>query len=212
MVADHFGRHRDAERYLSLPGLGVVLGARILGEALGYGLSADAFHITSPAEHGEGAQRAMRLCLADGNIAPQEVGYINAHGTSTPVGDSAETRVIKIALGEEKAFETPVSSTKGATGHCLGAAGAVEATFTILALERGILLVDRGHDGVAVDRKAAARRRRAEGQHEAIGRAGRADEHEGERHEAEPGAAHTQGRRAASSSSSSRRHWILRRS
>ena len=77
--------------------------------------------------------------LADAGITPDEVGYVNAHGTSTPFGDSAETRVLKLALGEEKARRTPVSSTKGATGHCLGAAGAVEAIFTIFAAQRGVL-------------------------------------------------------------------------
>ena len=79
------------------------------------------------------------MAFADAGIDPSEVGYINAHGTSTPLGDASETRVIKLAVGEENAARIPVSSTKGATGHCLGAAGAIEAIFTILATERGVL-------------------------------------------------------------------------
>ena len=114
-------------------------GAKIYAELLGYGVSSDATHVSDPDPTGESPARALRMAFGDAGIDPSEVGYVNAHGTSTPVGDSAETRVLKVALGEEKAYRTPVSSTKGATGHCLGAAGAVEAAFTILALDRGIL-------------------------------------------------------------------------
>ena len=114
-------------------------GAKIYAEVLGYGVSSDATHVSDPDPTGESPARALRMAFADAGIGAGDVGYVNAHGTSTPVGDAAETRVLKIALGEEKAYRTPVSSTKGATGHCLGAAGAVEAAFTILALERGVL-------------------------------------------------------------------------
>jgi 3-oxoacyl-[acyl-carrier-protein] synthase II len=112
-------------------------GAKIYAEVVGYGLSSDAKHITEPDP--SGPVNAFKMALGDAGVSGDEIDYINAHATSTPVGDSSETQMLKLALGEENAYKTPVSGTKGATGHCLGAAGAIEATFTILAIRDGKL-------------------------------------------------------------------------
>lgn len=113
-------------------------GAKIYAEIIGYGMSGDAYHITSPAEGGDGGYRAMKAALASAKINPEDVGYINAHGTSTPVGDGIECTAVK-RLFENALSTMSMSSTKSAIGHLLGAAGAVEAIYSIKALETGIL-------------------------------------------------------------------------
>jgi 3-oxoacyl-[acyl-carrier-protein] synthase II len=113
--------------------------AKVYAELVGYGISSDAQHITEPDPTGKHPARAMHMAMDDAGVNPDQIGYINAHGTSTPLGDASETRVIKLALGEEKASQTPISSTKGATGHCLGASGAIEAIISTFAVQRDVV-------------------------------------------------------------------------
>ena len=113
-------------------------GARIYAEVVGYGMSGDAFHITMPDASGSGAVRVMQKALGDAKVAPEEIGYINAHGTSTPYNDKFETMAIKKAFGEH-AYKLVISATKSMTGHLLGAAGGVEGVFSVLAIHRDML-------------------------------------------------------------------------
>jgi 3-oxoacyl-[acyl-carrier-protein] synthase II len=113
-------------------------GANILAELAGYGATADAYHVTAPHENGEGGAAAMRMALASAKATIDDLGYINAHGTGTPLNDQSETRAIKAAFGE-KAYEIPISSTKSMTGHMMGATGALEVIFCLKAVREGIL-------------------------------------------------------------------------
>lgn len=117
----------------------VARGAKIYGEVVGYGATCDAFHITAPRPDGTSGARAIRMAMEEAGWQPGEAVYLNAHGTGTPMNDSLETQVVKLALGEEEARLAYISSTKSMTGHCLGAAGAIEAIACLKALEEGVL-------------------------------------------------------------------------
>ena len=139
---------RDRDGFVIGEGAGIMIleelefarkrGARIYSEIVGYGMTSDAFHITMPDETGSGAIRVMQKTLQDAGVGPEVVGYINAHGTSTPYNDKFETKAIKTAFGDH-AYKLAVSSTKSMTGHLLGAAGGIEAIFSTLAIHRKVL-------------------------------------------------------------------------
>jgi 3-oxoacyl-[acyl-carrier-protein] synthase II len=139
---------RDRDGFVLGDGAGVVVleeyelakkrGAHIYCELVGYGMSGDAYHMTSPPSGGEGAARCMKNAMNDAGLNAEDIGYINAHGTSTPAGDIAETNAVKLAMGDH-AYKLVVSSTKSMTGHLLGAAGGIEAIFSILALRDQVI-------------------------------------------------------------------------
>jgi 3-oxoacyl-[acyl-carrier-protein] synthase II len=139
---------RDRDGFVPAEGSGTLIleslehaqkrGARIYGEVIGFGITNDAFHAVAPDETGAAPAQCMRNALADACIRPEDVDYVNAHGTSTPLNDAAETRAMKMALGEH-AYRVPISSTKSMVGHLLGAAGAVEAIATLLTINRGVI-------------------------------------------------------------------------
>jgi 3-oxoacyl-[acyl-carrier-protein] synthase II len=139
---------RDRDGFVIGEGAGIMIleelesakrrGAKIYAEIVGYGIAADAFHLTMPDETGSGARRVMQRTLKDANIKPEQVDYINAHGTSTPYNDKFETMAIKKTFGDH-AYKLAVSSTKSMTGHLLGAAGGIEGVFSALAIARKVL-------------------------------------------------------------------------
>ena len=140
---------KDRDGFVMAEGAGMVIleeyerakarGAKIYCELAGFGCTGDAYHITAPDETADGPARGMKLAMEDAGLAPADVDYVNAHGTSTPLNDAGETKAIKIAFGEERARQIAVSSTKSMTGHLLGAAGGVESVVCVLAIRDGVM-------------------------------------------------------------------------